>query len=151
MGLDTTHDCWHASYSTFGAWRMDIARVLGWGSEKTSYGGDTYAIPEGRIPEQGPLPDETVTTDGETYTIRWSEAYANKVWLGYWDQDPADVIDVLMMHSDCEGTIPHRFTCPLARRLTEIAQEQDDWREWTEQFVKGLLLAHERGEDVGFH
>lgn len=29
MGLDTSHDCWHGSYSTFGAWRKELARAAG--------------------------------------------------------------------------------------------------------------------------
>lgn len=27
MGLDTSHDAWHGSYSTFGAWRRDVMRA----------------------------------------------------------------------------------------------------------------------------
>lgn len=29
MGLDTTHDCWHGSYSSFNWWRKTIAKVAG--------------------------------------------------------------------------------------------------------------------------
>lgn len=29
MGLDTSHDCWHGSYSAFNDFRVDIARALG--------------------------------------------------------------------------------------------------------------------------
>jgi hypothetical protein len=29
MGLDTTHDCWHGPYSSFGRWRKDIAAMIG--------------------------------------------------------------------------------------------------------------------------
>lgn len=29
MGLDTTHGCWHASYSSFDVFRQAVARVCG--------------------------------------------------------------------------------------------------------------------------
>lgn len=155
MGLDTTHDCFHASYSTFAFWRNDIGRILGWEIEDRQTGsGEGYVIPEGRVPQQDPLPDEEVTEDGETYTIHWSTAYDNKVWLGHWDTDPDDVIDVLMLHSDCEGIIPHRFLEPLCHRLMDIMEQQepDSWQRLTTgQFCAGLIEAHLRNEDVEFH
>ena len=154
MGLDTTHDAWHGSYSGFALWRNDLARVLGWGTEVTPHSTTTYAIPEGRVPQQDPLPDETHTVDGETYTIRWSEHYGNSVWLGHWDTDPADVIDVLMIHSDCDGIIPHRFMERLCHRLMDVMEQQepDSWeRKATGQFCVGLIEAHIRGEDIEFH
>ena len=27
MGLDTTHDCWHGSYSAFAIWRKKLAEA----------------------------------------------------------------------------------------------------------------------------
>jgi hypothetical protein len=156
MGLDTTHDCWHGSYTGFAHWRNDIARIIGWDIEDNSKvgSGASYVIPEGRVPEQAPPADEEVTTDGETYTIHWSQGYNNSVWLGQWDNDPIDYLDVLMLHSDCEGIIPHRFLEGLCHRLMDIMgeQEPDSWqRRATGQFCVGLIEAHNRGEDVGFH
>lgn len=29
MGLDTSHDCWHSSYSSFNQWRRAIAKAAG--------------------------------------------------------------------------------------------------------------------------
>lgn len=29
MGLDTSHGCWHGSYTYFAAWRCEIARAAG--------------------------------------------------------------------------------------------------------------------------
>lgn len=151
MGLDTSHNCWHGSYGGFAQWRNDIGRIIGWDIKERQSGGEGYVIPEGRVPEQDPLPDEEVTTDGETYTIRWSESYDNSVWLGHWDKDPDDVIDVLMVHSDCEGTIFHRFCAPLADRLTELLPAVGDWDERTQQFIDGLRRADAFGQDVDFH
>lgn len=28
MGLDTTHDCWHGSYGSFNAWRIQLAKAI---------------------------------------------------------------------------------------------------------------------------
>jgi hypothetical protein len=38
MGLDTTHDCWHGSYSTFHNFRCDIARALALPFTKDNFG-----------------------------------------------------------------------------------------------------------------
>lgn len=32
MGLDTTHDCWHGSYSGFNKWRTNICAAAGYGN-----------------------------------------------------------------------------------------------------------------------
>jgi len=151
MGLDTSHNCWHGSYSGFARWRNALATALDWEHADNGLGTTTYVIPEGRTPKQAPLPDEEHTVDGETYTIRWSESYDNSVWLGHWDKDPDDVIDVLMVHADCDGIIPHRFTGPLAARLNDLVPDMDEWAEITCQFINGLLLADDLGEDVDFH
>lgn len=153
MGLDTSHNCWHGSYTGFARWRNDIGRIIGWGTEERLSGaGEGYMIPEGRVPEQAAPADEIRTEDGETYTIHWSQAYDNSVWLGHWDTDPEDVIDVLMVHSDCEGIIPHRFLDPLVMRLLEIGKQQDGWYlDATKLFIAGLMDANDRGEDVDFH
>ena len=155
MGLDTSHNCWHASYRSFAVWRNQIAAHLGdLGYLEADDDDGGYRIPPERIPDQGPAPDETRTDeDGETYTIHWSTAYGNSVYLGRWDTDPLDIIDVLMIHSDCEGIIEHRFTRRLAERLLGIHEMQSDgWqRDATARFATGLLDAYERDEDVDFH
>lgn len=40
MGLDTTHDCWHGSYSSFNEFRRSLAQSAGWQLEEMSgFGG----------------------------------------------------------------------------------------------------------------
>ena len=155
MGLDTSHNCWHSSYTFFARWRNALADALGWEHEDRGMGTTDYVIPEGRVPQQDPPGSVTYTEDDETYTVDYSTSYDNSVWLGHWDVDPEDAIDVLMVHSDCEGEIPWRFTEPLARRLHEIMplldEGQGEWQEITLQFIDGLLDAHRRGEAVDFH
>lgn len=136
MGLDTTHNCWHGSYTGFSHWRNMVAATIDW---KISTDGH-YGIPEDRIPDQQPM-----------------GGYPNSVYLGIWSNDPADVIDVLMVHSDCEGIIPHRFTLPLAQRLLQVADRmiEDEVDQWyidaARDFASGLMRAHRANEDVEFH
>ena len=42
MGLDTSHDAWHGSYSTFNEWRNLIARAAGFPplKEMVGFGGE---------------------------------------------------------------------------------------------------------------
>jgi hypothetical protein len=65
---------------------------------------------------------------------------------------PADVLHVLLLHSDCDGKIPHRFCKPLAKRLDELRRiDDDDWsRTTTAQFIDGLLSAHKAGDGIYF-
>jgi hypothetical protein len=76
-----------------------------------------------------------------------------KTAQGVWDFEPADVLDVLLLHSDCDGIIPHRFCAPLADRLSGLVV--NDNQEWSaarsEQFIDGLRFAHSDNDDVIFH
>lgn len=42
MGLDTTHDCWHGSYSSFNRWRKKLCEVAGYGAlnDRIGFGGN---------------------------------------------------------------------------------------------------------------
>ena len=149
MGLDTSHDCWHGPYSSFARWRNWIARSLDWDFETDAEGNDkNYIIPEDRVPvlpKPMPLPVFCSLMDIHEH---------GNPFYGDWFEDPADVIDVLMVHSDCEGRIPTRFCLPLAQRLTLLIQDADpdaDWRTTTAQFINGLIRAANRNEDVDFH
>ena len=91
MGLDTTHDCWHGPYSSFGEFRDAIAKAAGLPVDERGF----YLIP----PEY----------EGEAYLYGKNGRET--------DPYPADVIWVLLGHSDCEGKIPPRFCGALADRL----------------------------------
>lgn len=124
MGLDTTHDCWHGAYSAFHRWRTKLAEVAG-------------------LP---PL-DKMDGFERDDISITWSS-------LKY------DVLHILLNHSDCDGSIPHKYCRPLAERLKELLPALDElppdtghigvWRDKTQQFIDGLLLADGLGEDVEF-
>ena len=130
MGLDCSHNAWHGSYTGFTRWRTAVAQAAGFPLGLDEY----YSVPEDRIP-----------------VMPARDGYDNAVWLGEWPEGlPKDVIDVLLVHSDCEGIIPWRFTQPLADRLTdllpkmgpEVEVDEDDesdqyWREITIHFITG--------------
>ena len=53
MGLDTTHNAWHGSYTGFTRWRQAVAKAAGWsntGVDEYEY----YTVPEDRIPGSSP-------------------------------------------------------------------------------------------------
>lgn len=123
MGLDTTHGCWHGPYSSFGAFRDEVARAAGvpfnekgWYAVPDEYCNDAYCY--GHIGREG-------------------------------DARPTDVIWVLLAHSDCDGRIPTRFCAELADRL-EAIDVADEHKESLSDFVNGLRDAADCGDDVIF-
>jgi len=135
MGLDTSHDCWHGPYSSFGKWREAVARAAN--------------IPLGLMQGFYPYSNSVLMTDNI------------QSWLPIkWAALRPDILHILLYHSDCEGTIPVQYCDDLADRLEEtlpfISHEErpmdaDYWRDKTRQFIQGLRLAASRGEDVEFH
>jgi hypothetical protein len=138
MGLDTSHNCWHGAYGSFSRWRDELARVAGYEFRQLES-------------EFKPFPD-----------VDWDKYHADLIngpLMGRWDETPEDPLLVLIVHSDCDGWIYHAQTKALADRLTELLPLLSDanagghighWHEKTQQFIDGLLLAHELGEDVEF-
>lgn len=116
MGLDTSHDCWHGSYSWFAEWRQAVANAA-----NASY------LPPADLP--------------------------NRVFYGWWDDEPEDIINVLMWHSDCEGYIFPQHAEKLARRLLDVAPAMPEgWmRDKTYAFAAGLLKAADAWQIVEFH
>lgn len=127
MGLDTSHGCWHGSYSAFRAWRKDIAQVAGY-----------------KIADDGGRPN---------YQLPW-EMFEDKNYQGEWDSPPGDdPLVYLLAHSDCDGVIHPQHGVHIAARLEQLLPLlDDDWtRERTERFIAGLREAAAAGEDVDFH
>ena len=128
MGLDTTHNCWHGSYSGFGNWRNELAMLTGYGVTEVLPG--LYAPAIGEV--------------------------SNAEAMGAWPATPADPLIVLFAHSDCEGEIKVPQLYPLARRLEGIygehgARMAPPLRAQTRRFIDGLYTAHLAGQPVGFH
>ena len=140
MGLDTTFDCWHGSYSVFDAWRSRLAELAGYKLEEY----------------------EAEIGEGLTHVVRriegleW-EQYEEKNYLGRWDKYPEDPLLILMVHADCEGELPVDCLLPLAKRLEGLLDGFSEKRfldslkkEATIKFILGLLNAAKAGEPVEF-
>lgn len=121
MGLDVSHGCWNGAYSAFHRWRVKISSVAGINLEAMSGFADGQGVK--------------------------------------WESLKPDVLHVLLYHSDCDGEIAWEYTKPLADRLTELLPLLDgdggghigSYREKTQTFIDGLLLAHESQEQVEFY
>ena len=128
MGLDTSHDCWHGPYSAFTRWRNEVARAAGY--------------------QVGPNRDGFATV-----LIDWDQ-FPMKNYQGEWDKVPDDPLILLIAHSDCDGVIYPEHAALLADRLTELLPLLKDshhvYRQKTEQFIRGLRSASERGEKILF-
>jgi len=74
---------------------------------------------------------------------------------------PVSVIEKLLSHSDCDGSIESADCGPIADRLEELlpffGEHSDErsemafFRGKTERFIIGLRKAAAAGEDVEFH
>jgi len=140
MGLDTSHDCWHGSYSAFTRWRNTIAEAAG------------YSLMD-------PTPEEQAHFHFSKYPMIEWDGVEPKNFDGQWDRAPGDPLIVLIAHSDCDGVIHAEHGRPLAdrlERLLPLLPEGDagghigDWREKTQLFIDGLREAARLGEDVEF-
>ena len=76
-----------------------------------------------------------------------------------WDSLKPDPIHVLINHSDCDGEISWEVCEPLAKRLKELMPllpsgygpgHIKNWRDTTQQFIDGLMLAYSLEENVRF-
>lgn len=135
MGLDTTHDCWHGSYSAFMRWRQAL----------------NHFVMRDRV-EAGDVVARQIADKGMTH----------EAVIAAWDAgvyaDQSVPINVLMQHSDCEGEIAAEICGPLADALQAIADKwmdprglYDAERPATDRFIAGLRLAASKGEAVEFH
>jgi len=140
MGLDTSHDAWHGSYSGFSRWRRMVAIELGFIGP-----GDTL-FPKQKFDDQQ-LNDTP---------IDWDTIDKDTDYQGNWTAEPSDPIWYLLAHSDCDGVIKPEHMLPLADRLEPIAQKVDDnygaigFRP-TERFINGLRRAAAANEEIDFH
>lgn len=127
MGLDTTHEAFHGSYSGFNDWRKAVASTIGIELEKMSgFQVARWGYKEG------------------DNAIQWESL----------DQRP---LLELLSHSDCDGEISWENCGPLADDLESIlpalADISDTWHnhhDRAEQFIAGLRLAYSQKENLVF-
>lgn len=123
MGLIVSHGCWPlCSYRSFRFWRERLGLAAG------------YTVSEGYLD----LDYDNITE-------------ANI--FGDWETDPEDILVVLLAHSDWNGVIRNYHLIPLAIRLLYLRESLDiEWDKWAlDNFVNGLEIAYDLGEDVLFH
>lgn len=141
MGLDVSHDCWRGAYSAFSRWRHGLALAAG------------YDIVPGGI-RDGQYVHEAVAG------IDW-DAYTMENYDGHWPKGPPgeDPLMILIVHSDCGGVIEVPYLKPLAGRIegliSKLPTEEagghiGNWAAKTQEFVNGLRLAADLGEEVEF-
>lgn len=152
MGLDTSHDCWHGAYSAFLRWRSKVAEVVGL---------PPLRLMEGFF-ERGSYTDPLRREADFLKSLNCLDS-EDSLYAGLpirWDALKPDPLYTLLNHSDYDGEIVHLNCKPLADRLREILPLMPDgdggghigdWRKKTQAFIDGLMLAHERGEAVGFY
>jgi hypothetical protein len=134
MGLSTTYDCFEGSYSYFNEWRNAIASALGYKLESYDYLGK------------------------KMFYIAVNKGLRTKKHLGgVWENPPKDVIQILFVHSDCDGIIQSKYCSSLADRLKEILaillEEKTPYynnHATTQLFIEGLRKAAKDGADIEF-
>lgn len=127
MGLDTTHDCWHGSYTRFNCFRLSIAEAAG------------YKL----IKKFGEIPYPDIPYN----------SYSEDNFLGIWEKPVNDPLLFFIAHSDCDGEIKVEQAKLLIPRLKEIYPKVTDemHQQSLERFIKGLELAVSLNESVEFH
>lgn len=134
MGLDTDYGCWRGAYSAFTRWRNKLAEVAGYPLVRDDHGYE-YA--------------------GVVNDPRWTDAN----FQGEWSLPPEDPLLILLVHSDCDGTIPAKLVPFLRMRLEQLLPllpDEDNgghignWRDKTQAFIDGLAKAEADGEGVDF-
>ena len=89
--------------------------------------------------------------DGRT-TYHPQKDYEWCNYQGMWYDDPDDILDVLLIHSDCDGFLFPRHLGPLSVRLEELMPKiPEDWQEKTQEFIDGLRSACNRESDGGYY
>lgn len=138
MGLDTTHDCWSGSYTSFMKFRRAVAFAAGIDIDSMAgFGSDRHRELE-MLRAQDLERSLDIRLRLRPPAIPWANV-----------DDP---IKFLLDHPDSDGDIAVEHLVPLADRLEEISPRIDDcWRAQAAQFVRGLRAAAAAGEAVEFH
>ena len=146
MGLDTSHDAWHGAYSAFMRWRQKIAQAAG--------------LPPLELME-GFFEPDSYRDPFREYAKAWPDLA--KAFYGSlpikWECLRPDPLYVLLSHSDRDGEIVASDCGPIADRLEQLMPllkgdgggHIGDYRDKTEQFIKGLRKASKAGEPLDFH
>jgi hypothetical protein len=144
VGLDTSHGAFSGAYSSFTKWRADVARAAGYtvSLRKDAVSGFTY------------------------HDLGYDDRdYHDANYMGIWapDEEPDDILLVLLVHSDCSGVIDRRHVPFLAARLEELLPRiremasshagDDSWSSpsRTTLFIAGLNAAARARDEIEFY
>lgn len=151
MGLDTTHGAWHGAYSAFYRWRKEIANFAGYPPLELMdgyYSEDDFYLLERLFPN---------VDDTAMFKFR----SIKKQFPIKWDCLKSSPLNVLLLHSDCEGDISPEDCKGIADALIElmplIPEDIDcgghigNLRKKTQTFIDGCLEAFNKNEKLEFH
>lgn len=143
MGLDTTHDCWHGSYSSFYRWRREIAKAAKL---------PPLILMEGFCHPSAIRAQFNSGALTEDY-MRDLHVLASDDLPIPWDYYEKDPLCILFRHSDCDGSIEWKDCERVADRLSEVVPnlKSKDAAATTIQFIRGLRQAFRAKENVEFH
>jgi hypothetical protein len=153
MGLDTSHNAWHGAYSAFMTWRKKIAEVAGLPPLELMEGFYDPLFPNERM-----LPTLYAGVHVQEYTFGLKEL--DRKLPIKWESLKPSALHILLYHSDCDGEIGWQDCKPLADELMKLLDKLPDenvnghignWREKTQTFINGLLLAYKEEKNLNFH
>lgn len=144
MGLTISHDCYQGSCTSFNYYRAELQKALGMPPLKLMEG---YYNPRNVF--------ETVEA-GISQPNAAQKALFDAIPFN-WEALEGDPILELMLHSDCEGSIPWENCLNIADTMEYLLQKLPGIGEFgsphtlTVQFIAGLEEAFKNKEDVEFH
>ncbi len=114
MGLDTSHNAWHGSYSSFHRWRTWLAEQIGIPLE----------IMEGFYSEKDINPHMFTLLDyqypkGDELEMSAIRRFRKQLPLK-WSAFKPSALHVLLHHSDCDGYINYSDCRRIAKELNKI-------------------------------
>jgi hypothetical protein len=132
MGLDTTHNCWHGSYSGFQEFRIELGLAAGF--DIKNYDWDSI-------------------TD-QQLRGHWGD-HKPEIKDGIYDPPRHDPILYLLIHQDCEGEIEWRNLAGLKESLEKLRDSGYEFSDYTaehlQQFIEGIDVAIKCGDSVEFY
>ena len=153
MGLDTSHNAWHGSYSSFMIWRKRIANVAGLPPLELMEG-FYQSLDENRKIYVCDIPTFWTSSKPD-----WKFLDMDKRLPISWECLKPSPLHELLHHSDCNGEISWEICNDIADCLESLIfllpqegteEEPWDWKDKTRQFVEGLRLAFKLKENLVF-
>lgn len=152
MGLDTTHNAWHGSYSSFNSFRERIAKHLG----------IPLLFMEGFYEEGSiigdPLSMIKIACQNNQFGAAGQLNKIRQVLPIKWESLKPMAIHSLLHHSDCDGSLSPEECLGIAEDIKTIISEVENnnlddsyFINKLQKFESGCRLAHSMGESIEFH